>query len=206
MSFFLPVAALLSLFASFTPASGAIIIVPASGHNGLSNTARIVIIVVCVVVFVLLLACRIARIRQNNRQTLAANGGGAPGTIQMAPAANYAGQGPGGYNGYTLPSTQARYSTPQGQGYPQQQQGYPQAQQQNYPPNVNAYTPPAYTPGPGGDAEKNGHAWQEQSASHMGAPGYYAPPQGPPPSGYDAAPPAAPPAAHTTGQDHFRPQ
>jgi hypothetical protein len=98
------------------------------------------------VIFFLLLACRLARIRQNRRAAMA----GAPiipiTTTQVPNAPNYATQGPGGYNGYTLPApSQGQY--PPVQGYPQnygQQQGYGQPQ---------AYPPGAYTPGYGPDAE-----------------------------------------------------
>ncbi|KAJ7445075.1 hypothetical protein FB451DRAFT_69654 [Mycena latifolia] len=218
MTFFLNALVFLAL-ASFTPEASAYIVVV---HSGLSDSTRIIIIVVCIVVFLLLLACRIARIRQNRRTAVAATI--IPVATPQAPAPNYAGQGPGGYNGYTLPPLQ------QGQGQYPPPQGYPQnyPQQQNY---GQAYAPPAYGPGFGAtDAEKgivgtspmtdiSTNPQQPPYAAYPPPPGppgaMYAPPPGPPdaayppppgappgiyspPTGYDAAPLSPVPPAHTT--------
>ncbi|KAJ7022560.1 hypothetical protein C8F04DRAFT_1137689 [Mycena alexandri] len=187
----LSVKAFLSLvLASLAPEASAVIIVVHNG-NGLSDNARIAIIVVCIVLFVLLLACRVARIRQN-RRALAA-GVAQPvipvSTVQIPPnVPNYASQGPGGYNGYTLPPTQY-------------QQGY--VQPQDYQPG-RVYPPPAYGPGGiGQDAEKNGFAPPAGPAdTNANADQHYAPPPGPPnvsypPVGYDAVV-SRPPTARTT--------
>ncbi|KAJ7160389.1 hypothetical protein C8R46DRAFT_1107939 [Mycena filopes] len=195
----LPGTTLLSLvLASLLPLeASAVIIVYHDGHNGLSDSARIAIIVVAIVLFLALLTCRLLRIRQNRRALAAARAtlpAPAMSTTQV-PAANYAGQGPGGFNGYTLPPTQQQQQQYGQSGYPQQQ-----AQQQVYPP-----------PGYGGqDVEKG---YNDQAPSMPMGPGDmnaaqqpqytgggYAPPPGPPNGGYYPPPVSPPPAAHTT--DH----
>ncbi|KAJ7174238.1 hypothetical protein C8R43DRAFT_943834 [Mycena crocata] len=223
MSFFLN-ALLILAFGGFMPQASAYVVYV---HHGISDTTRIIIIVVCIVIFFLLLACRLARVRQN-RRAAQANATIIPITTQPN-TAHYASQGPGGYNGYTLPPP------PQGQGQYPPSQGYPQ----NYvgqAPYGQAYTPGGYAPpayGPG-DAEKavgtppamtdiNVNVQQYPSyappagppppggAAHAPAPalgetfasGFYSPPPGPPPAtGYDATPLSPVPPAHTTGQDH----
>ncbi|KAJ7723799.1 hypothetical protein B0H16DRAFT_1786749 [Mycena metata] len=183
------------VLASLAPEVSAVIIVYHSG-SGLSDNARIAIIVVCVVLFVLLLACRVARIRQNRRALAArvAQPVIPVSTVQIPPnVPNYASQGPGGYNGYTLPPTQYL----QGYGRPPQ----------DYQPG-NVYTPPAYGPGVDGvNAEKNDFALPAAGPTNTDANAnqHYAPPPGPPngyypPVGYDVVI-SPPPAARTTGQD-----
>ncbi|KAJ7133237.1 hypothetical protein C8R44DRAFT_899621 [Mycena epipterygia] len=160
MAFF-PTALLLLALASFAPQASAIILVV--HHSGLSDTTRIVIIFVAIVLFLLLCACRLARIRQNRiarASALAALPSVAVpvGTTQVAP--NYASQGTGGYNGYTLPLPlpppgPRQYPPPQGYPFPGQPQNYVgqgQGQPGYYAPQgyTLPYTLPAYAP----DAEK----------------------------------------------------
>ncbi|KAJ7133216.1 hypothetical protein C8R44DRAFT_849415 [Mycena epipterygia] len=226
MPFFLHALLLLAL-ASFAPQASAVIVVV--HHSGLSDTTRIVIIVVAIVLFLLLCACRLARIRQNRiarESAIAALPSVAVpvGTMQMAP--NYASQGAGGYNGYTLPPPgPGQYPPPQGYPFPNQPQNYivppGQGQPQNYAPQ--GYTPPAYAP----DAEKGygtppanatptfparqpaneyAHAPPGVYAPPPGPPGVYAPPPGPPsayspPPGVYSPPPGPPPTAAVTGYD-----
>jgi hypothetical protein len=69
---------------------------------------------VCVVIFILLLACRFARMRQNRKAALAA-APIIPVNVTQVPNGTY---GPGGYNNYPVPPpVQGQYPPPQ--GYPQ---------------------------------------------------------------------------------------
>ncbi|KAJ6779240.1 hypothetical protein DFH09DRAFT_1404933 [Mycena vulgaris] len=196
-------------------------------HHGLSDRTRIITVVVCIVVLLLLLACRIARIRQNRRAAAAVTSV-LPIATAQAHAPNYASQGLGGYNGYTLPPNYA----------PQPPYGQPPQ---------GPYAPPGYgghvgTGGEGAPQHAARHGRQRERAAtavrclhvrmrpllsrdqsmiitarwpadaYAPPAGGYAPPFGPPgvyspPAGYAAAP-ALPPVspAHTTGQDHFRAQ
>jgi hypothetical protein len=69
---------------------------------------------VCVVIFILLLACRFARMRQNRKAALAA-APIIPVNVTQVPNGTY---GSGGYNNYPVPPpVQGQYPPPQ--GYPQ---------------------------------------------------------------------------------------
>lgn len=108
---------------------------------------------VSIVLFFLTLACRIAKIRENGRAERAKREAAAPvmtAATGTPNANNYASQGPGGYNGYTLPPrpVQAQYppsrKPDQSEWKPQPAQGYPAA----------PYPLPGDTNGP--TAEKDG--------------------------------------------------
>ncbi|KAJ6496118.1 hypothetical protein C8R45DRAFT_985066 [Mycena sanguinolenta] len=219
MSFF---SALLCLvLASFAPEASAIIVHHSTG-SGLSTTARIIIVVgtpslssdcgsflpycsklcldifspswlsirrslfdqiliahpVFLVIFFLLLALHFARVRRNRRAAQAAAPNIPVIVSQVQPNAS-------GYNYPVSP----QYPPPQGYG---PQPGY--------------YGQPYIPGGAGADPGKAyGNYSPPVGMPNTNAQGMlYAPPPGPPPSGYDATSPLAyVPPAHTTGEDHY---
>ncbi|KAJ7290042.1 hypothetical protein C8J57DRAFT_1275064 [Mycena rebaudengoi] len=206
MSFILQ-ALLFLVLAQFAPEAAAYVVVV--HHSGISDTTRIIIIIVSIVLVLLIIACRVMRIRQ--QRAAIRNAAILPVTAQVQQPQqihqpNFASQGPGGYNGYTIPHPpQGQYPPPQnnqGQGIygPPSSQGpggyngytIPLPPQGQYPPPQNNqgqgnYGSPSYGPGmPTLSMEKVHSEEMTPPVTAVIAPGQqypsYFPPNGSPPA------------------------